>query len=301
MTDSPRIGIVICTYNRRETLLACLDSVERQDYPAGRLGVWVYDDGSTDGTSEAAAARLRAMTDAGLGRAELITSLAKPGIAQGRNEAARKALEASDLLLFLDDDVRPEPGCIGGLAARMKGHPEVGIVAPSVLRSDDGRTLHGPYLVHPLTFTYKVKESLGETFCDWVDPACIMVSPGVFSATGGFWPGYYRSHEGVDLCLRAGKAGFKVLYYPAVRAVHVMRPEKLSSERLYYLYRNKFTVIRRNGSLFQRLFLLPLLAAAALPKYLLESLTRNRAPGEFSAITAAVLDGLSGKEGARGT
>ena len=301
MPDTPRIGIIICTFNRRETLMACLDSLSRQDYPAGRMGVWIYDDGSTDGTAGAAGAKLRAMRDSGFSRAELITSRAKLGISQGRNEAARKALEASDLLLFLDDDVRPDPGCVAGLTSVMRGRPETGIVAPGVLRSDDARVLHGAYFLNPVTFSYKVKESSGETYCDWVDPACIMVSPGVISATGGFWPGYYRSHEGVDLCLRAGKAGYKVLYYPGARAVHVMRQEKLSLDRLYYLYRNKFTLIRRNGSVLHRLFLLPLLAAVALPKYLVASLIRNKAflPGEFSMVTAAVLDGVAGREGPR--
>lgn len=301
MPDKSRIGIVICTSNRREALMACLDAVAKQDYPPGRLGVWVYDDGSTDGTSDAAAVRLRKMKEAGLGAGAVISPGLRAGISNGRNAAARLALEKSDLLLFLDDDVLPAANCVSGLASLMQQRPEVGIAAPLVLRSDDSRPLHGPYFVSRLTFRYSSGDSRAETFCDWVDPACVMVSPGAFSAAGGFWPGYYRSHEGVDLCLRAGKSGCKVLYYPAVSAVHLMRQETLSPDRLYYLFRNKFTLIRRNGAAWHRKLLIPFLAAAVLPKYLLEAavLKKRIASADISAVACAVLDGLSGREGPR--
>ena len=46
------ISVIIPTYNRREKLRDCLDSLFRQDHPQGRFEIIVVDDGSTDGTSE---------------------------------------------------------------------------------------------------------------------------------------------------------------------------------------------------------------------------------------------------------
>lgn len=292
-----RIGVVICTFNRRDTLLACLDAISRQDYPAASLGVWVYDDVSSDGTAAAAEEKLALMHTAGLSSYAVIRGTAKAGIAAGRNEAARVALKDSDLLVFMDDDVLPDPGCFKALAARLQAGGGIGIAAPCILRSDDGRPLHAPYFVGRLTFRYGAGDPEMETVCDWVDPACIMVLPEVVAAIGGFWPGYFRSHEGVDLCLRAAAAGYSSLYFPSARAVHVMRPEQVSPDRLYYVYRNKFTVIRRNGSLVHRLLLIPLLAAAVPFKYLFSP---SRVAGGFPAVFAAVMDGLAGREGRRG-
>jgi GT2 family glycosyltransferase len=297
MSVPQRIGVVICTYNRRNTLLACLDALCRLDLPAGDLGVWVYDDVSTDGTGAAAEEKLASMRAAGLGRYTVIRGTAKAGIAAGRNEAALAALKDSDLLVFMDDDVLPDPGCFKALAARLQAGGGIGIAAPCILRSDDGRPLHAPYSVDRLTFRYGAGDPEKEMVCDWVDPACIMVLPGVLSAIGGFWPGYFRSHEGVDFCLRAAVAGYSSLYFPSARAVHVMRPEQVSPDRLYYVYRNKFTVIRRNGSLVHRLLLIPLLAAAVPFKYLFSP---SRVAGGFSAVLEAVIDGLAGREGRRG-
>jgi len=301
MPDIPKIGVVICTLNRRESLLACLEAISSQDHPADKLGVWVYDDGSIDGTGAAAAAALAGMRARGMAHGEVLSGAGGEGIAYGRNEAARKAAAHSDLLLFIDDDVLPGKECVSGLAAALAGRPAAGIAAPLLLRSDTKLPLHAPYFVSPVTFRYGAGNPFSETFCDWVDPACIMVRTEAFSAAGGFWQGYFRSHEGVDFCLKAAAAGHRTFYCPTVSAVHVMRAENISPERLYYLYRNKFLVVRRNGSFLHKLLLLPLLAAALLPKYL-ASVVFGRVKltlKGLSAISAAAADGFTGKEGRR--
>ncbi|MFA5119263.1 MAG: glycosyltransferase [Candidatus Omnitrophota bacterium] len=46
------ISIVVPTFNRKNKLKACLESIFAQDYPAERFEIIVVDDGSTDGTKE---------------------------------------------------------------------------------------------------------------------------------------------------------------------------------------------------------------------------------------------------------
>jgi GT2 family glycosyltransferase len=261
--------------------------------------VWVHDDGSGDGTPRAVPAFLAGLREKGFYAADFLVSDARRGIAHARNLTAAKAAAVSDLILFLDDDVLPDKDCVARLAGYITDHRGTGVAAPRMTRSDDGKLLHGAYFVGRMAFTYTMTDSQGPLPCDWVDPACLMTTPGVIEATGGFWPGYYRSHEGVDLCLRAKKAGHDVVYLPAAAAVHLMRPEKLSPERVYYVIRNKFILVRRNGSALHRLFLLPFLAAAGLPKYVFESLRRNgRAEiKELLFIFEAVLHGLIGRTG----
>ena len=55
MSEHPVFSVVIPTYNRRERLVACLDSLARQSLGVEKFEVIVVDDGSTDGTPEAVA------------------------------------------------------------------------------------------------------------------------------------------------------------------------------------------------------------------------------------------------------
>jgi len=111
---------------------------------------------------------------------------------------------------------------------------------------------------------------------------------------------FYMSHQEVDFCLQLRGAGFSVVYCPEARAAHDL---PLSGggrrDRLYYLYRNKLRVFRRNfhparaitASLFMVIF--------GLPKYLLESVSYNRGLNlaEIKLIFRALIDGLAGRGG----
>jgi GT2 family glycosyltransferase len=91
-----RVSVVIPTYNRKEKLLACLESLAHQSVLSQEFEVVVVDDGSTDGTRETLASRsypfaLRYYRQDNQG----------PGAA--RNVGIEKA--AGELILFIGDDV----------------------------------------------------------------------------------------------------------------------------------------------------------------------------------------------------
>ncbi len=46
------ISIIIPTYNRKELLQRCLNSIMHQDYPKDKYEIIVIDDGSSDETKE---------------------------------------------------------------------------------------------------------------------------------------------------------------------------------------------------------------------------------------------------------
>lgn len=50
MNKQPFVSVVIATYNRREMLKECLDSLFKQTYPKDMYEIIVVNDGSTDGT-----------------------------------------------------------------------------------------------------------------------------------------------------------------------------------------------------------------------------------------------------------
>jgi len=56
---------------------------------------------------------------------------------------------------------------------------------------------------------------------DWVSGACLLVRRSAWDVVGGFDPAYFMYLEDVDLCWRAGRAGWAVGYEPAARVLHV--------------------------------------------------------------------------------
>ena len=94
----PRLAVIIPAYNRRELLLETLESVRVQTVAPWR--VVIVDDGSSDGTPEAAEAWL---SDHSMACEVKIIRQANAGVSAARNRGARECGEA-DLLAFLDSD-----------------------------------------------------------------------------------------------------------------------------------------------------------------------------------------------------
>ena len=110
MSSQLRLSVVIPTCNRKVRLRRVLDALSHQTVDAGLFEVVVIDDGSTDGTGEAlAAVRLRYN----------LRSFFQPnaGPAQARNRGVQEA--RGEIVLFLDDDVMPEPSLI---AEHLRSH-----------------------------------------------------------------------------------------------------------------------------------------------------------------------------------
>ena len=106
------VTVVIPVKDRRERMLACLDALAAQDHPD--VEVLVLDNGSTDGTPEACAAR-------GV-RVERV-----PGtLGRVRNEGVR--LARGDVIAFTDSDCRPEPGWLSAALRVLESDPGLGVV-----------------------------------------------------------------------------------------------------------------------------------------------------------------------------
>jgi peptidoglycan/xylan/chitin deacetylase (PgdA/CDA1 family) len=100
--SSPRLTVVIPTFQRRSIVLATLEALERQD-TTDPFEVVVVVDGSTDGTGQALRAREWSFP---------IHVLEQPnrGAATARNVGAANG--RADILLFLDDDMEATEGLL---------------------------------------------------------------------------------------------------------------------------------------------------------------------------------------------
>lgn len=111
----PLVSVIMPTYNRGVQLMAAIESVLAQTYPAVQL--IVVDDGSTDDTSQ----RLEQVR----GR---VTILSQSN--QGQAAARNLGLQASNgtFITFLDDDDVIFPTKIARQVHYLQNHPDVGLV-----------------------------------------------------------------------------------------------------------------------------------------------------------------------------
>src|SRR5689334_19798024 len=126
MGQSPSVSIVIPTHNRCAQLLKTLDALAAQTWPLGDLDVIVVADACEDDTIK----RVFAYAALAPYRLRVLAHTARSA-AKTRNYGAAHAM--GKLLLFLDDDVLPQPGLVEGhMRAQHEGRVVLGYSKPMV-------------------------------------------------------------------------------------------------------------------------------------------------------------------------
>jgi N-acetylglucosaminyl-diphospho-decaprenol L-rhamnosyltransferase len=222
------VGVVTVTFSPGPTLPSLLDSIGLATDRDVR--VVVADNGSTDGSVEAAAERdgvtlLRTGGNVGYGIA------ANLGIAELGGEV--------DFVLLTNPDVVLRPGSIDELVAVALRYPTAGAVGPLILTEDGtvfpsarrlpsigsgiGHALLGWwYPKNPWTRAYRDDRAAPvEREAGWLSGACLLLRREAFEAVGGFDPSYFMYFEDVDLGDRLARHGFPNIYAPSAVVVHV--------------------------------------------------------------------------------
>jgi GT2 family glycosyltransferase len=122
MTD---LSIVIVSWNTREILLNCLQSVADHP-PRCSYDIWVVDNASSDGSADAVRARFPEV--------HVIANEQNVGFAAANNQA----IVASDgaAILLLNSDTLVHAGALDRLATFMMAHRRVGIAGAHLLNAD---------------------------------------------------------------------------------------------------------------------------------------------------------------------
>jgi cellulose synthase/poly-beta-1,6-N-acetylglucosamine synthase-like glycosyltransferase len=120
--DASSVSVVIPAYNEEVNIRECVQAVlQSQLADPGKLEVWIADDESSDRTGTIA--RELAAMDA---RVKVITVPPRPQdrVWRGKNWACANAAPHAigEYLLFIDADVRLEPGAIAAAIAESKAH-----------------------------------------------------------------------------------------------------------------------------------------------------------------------------------
>jgi N-acetylglucosaminyl-diphospho-decaprenol L-rhamnosyltransferase len=260
------VSAVVVSYNVRELLLQCIDSL-RHD---GVEHIVVVDNASTDGSAEAA-------RSAGVDVLALDTNL---GFGSGANRGVART--ATPYVIICNPDLEVEPGTNKALVEVLDGDDRVAVVAPRI-ETPDGRLypsartfpdmvdaaghafLHFVWRDNPFSRRYKMLDwdhaTAGDV--DWAAGTYFLVRRSAWDVVAGFDEAFFMYLEDVDLCWRLKQAGWRTRYEPAARVVHAIgrstdqTPYRMIAEHHRSLMRYASKTMRG-----PRRALLPVVAAA---------------------------------------
>lgn len=237
-TTSPRIqcaaGIVIINFRTPDLVRNCLSALG-PELEANDARVVVVDNCSADGSADKIAGFL--MTgDLWKARITLVRSPENAGFSGGNNIGIN-ALDA-DHYLLLNSDTLPRPGALKAMLAASAREKDAGIIAPR-LEDEDGTPQISCFRFHsPLSEFLSAAQTapLDRLFggavapiavsdtpidCDWASFACVLLKRAALDATGPMDDGYFMYFEDADYCRALKKHGWRVVYEPAARVVHL--------------------------------------------------------------------------------
>jgi GT2 family glycosyltransferase len=230
----------------------------------------VVDNASADGSAQA----VRRVTT----RARVVEAGANLGFAAGCLRGARET--SAPLLLFLNPDAVPAPGCVDALRAAATQQPGWGAWQALVTQHGDAQVNSAGNPVHFLGFAWAGGHGEPIGALDGrpreiasASGAALVVRREAWRAVGGFDERYFMYGEDVDLSLRLRLAGWDVGVVPLARVTHDYAFAK-GAYKWFYLERNRWWTVL--GTYPARLLLLLAPALAAFELALLVAAWRGR-------------------------
>ncbi len=235
---SLRASIIVVSWNTREILRGCLQSVRAHWH--GEHEIVVVDNASRDGSPE--------MVAADFPEARLVRKAENLGFGGGAN--AGLAVARGRVLVLLNSDAWLLDGSLERLVERLEREPDVGLIGPLILLPDGrvqksarrfpslGRLLLSELWLHRLLTRANAAETLlGHWFdhessrdADWLVGACLLLPRATFARTGGFDASIFMYGEEVEWCRRIRACGLRVVFDPAARVRHLNHQ---SADRLF--------------------------------------------------------------------
>lgn len=224
------VSIVIVSFNTRDVLRECLQSVERES-DGLRVEVLVVDNNSIDGS--------RAMVEREFPKVRLIHSVINIGFGAANNLAFDVA--RGRYFVLLNSDAFLCPGSLRLAVEHMDQHPRTALgggrlvgrdlswqpsarMFPSILT--DFFVFTGLATKYPRSrlfghFDRTWADPLLSSEVDWVPGAFSIIRSEALAQVGYFDPEFFLYSEEVDLCRRMKDAGYQIWYWPDIVVIHV--------------------------------------------------------------------------------
>lgn len=220
------VTVSIVEFNTKELLRECLTSLNKKWQ--NEVKILVVDNNSQDQSTKMVAKEFPEV--------KLIKSGKNRGFAGGQNLGLRKI--KSDFILILNPDVQISPSSIDQMVEFMGNYPNCGISSCKITYPDGMLQPNGGDL--PIGFPliswlfnleifgdfpnfHRIEENYykHEKEVGWVSGTFMFLRREVLDSIGFFNEKYFMYFEDVDLCLRANRAGYKIMINPEVVISHI--------------------------------------------------------------------------------
>jgi GT2 family glycosyltransferase len=245
MMSFPKVSVITVNWNNFNDSAECLESLRKTTYP--NFEVMVVDNGSVGDDVSLLKQRFGDSI-------RLIVNDKNSGFAGGCNIGIKDALaRGADYVVLLNNDTVVAPDFIEGLVRVAQSDERVGIAggkvfcyelpeliwfAGGIINYRTGRTpIRGSGEADKGQFDEIVR-------VDWISGCFMFISRDVLQAVGMLDERFFFGWEDVDLCVRAARKGFKVLFVPESRIWHkgfgINKRDRLMGMPVYYATRGQF-------------------------------------------------------------
>ena len=235
--SGPGIAVVVVAHNSARDLARTLGALREQ--LSERDEVVVVDNASRDESAEVARELL--------GDAAVVETGANLGFAAGCHAGVRAT--SAPLVLLLNPDCEPAPGCLDALRAVAGERPGWGAWQALVTLPGGTHVNTAGNFVHYLGFGWagRLDEPVASVPNDpyevgFVSGAAMVVRREAWERAGGFDERYFMYGEDLDLSLRLRLAGHGLGVAPAARVAHEYEFTK-GDYKWFYLERNRWWTV----------------------------------------------------------
>jgi N-acetylglucosaminyl-diphospho-decaprenol L-rhamnosyltransferase len=280
---SPLLSIVIVSWNTRDLLAQCLQSVAAEvaaDFATETVETFVVDNVSSDDT----VAHLRTHFP----WVRLLENQANLGFAAANNQALARC--QGRYVLLLNPDTRLMPAALRELVNFLEQTPTAGAAGSRLLNPDSTLQLScypEPTLrrelwrlfhldrLHPYAL-YPVQQwpTNQPRRVDTVQGAALLVRRTVLDQVGFLDPDYFMYTEEVDLCTRIRRAGWQIFWVPTSAVIHYggQSTRQAAAAMFLRLYESKIHYFRKHHGRLAAQGYKGVLVAASLTRLLLSPL-----------------------------
>jgi N-acetylglucosaminyl-diphospho-decaprenol L-rhamnosyltransferase len=229
VSAAPEVVVAVVSWNTRDLLARCLDSVAPH-VRSGAAEAWVVDNASSDGSAALVSERYP--------WARLLALDENVGFGAAVNHVAERT--ESPWLAVANADVALRPGALDALLAAGAADPGAGAIAPRLVQPD-GATQHSvfgfPTIPHTALLAsglYRLSGDLADRLAvpghwdagrarrvPWAVAAFLLVRRAAWRRAGGFDPQQFMYAEDLDLGWRLRAAGWMTRYEPRAVVEHV--------------------------------------------------------------------------------
>ena len=248
MKPLPCVSVIIVTYESRDFIDACLESIFRtsREWIAD---CYIVDNASQDGTTERILGSFPGV--------QLIANSENLGFGRAVNIAAQRC--TGEFLLILNPDTIAQPEAATELVQFLRYRPQAGACGPKVIspngrfRNDSRRGFPTPLnafgYFSGLDRLFPQSRTFGGYHRRWLSPerevvtdclsgSCLLIRRSVYESVGGFDEDYFLFGEDIDLCWKIKQSGWETWFIPAAVVVHAkgasMRFVPLTARREFY-------------------------------------------------------------------